>query len=179
MSKQYNEYLGKHKEAVANGFHWFKRNMKHLFIGDINIIRNLNTQIYYLHDESKFDVDEYKAYDDYFYNLGPSHSYLAIDDFRVAWLKHIHKNPHHWQYWVLIDDDGSINALDMPLKYIIEMICDWWSFSWIKGDLYEIFDWYDKHKDNMILSDRTSVTVENILKQMKKKLDIIGGKKND
>ena len=22
----------------------------------------------------------------------------------------------------------------MPYPYIIEMICDWWTFSWIKGD---------------------------------------------
>ena len=66
--------------------------------------------------------------------------------------------------------DGTV-ALDIPYKYVIEMICDWWSFSWSKGDLYEIFNWYDKHKDRMILSKNTRELVEDILDQIKNKLD--------
>nr|DAE02562.1 MAG TPA: hypothetical protein [Siphoviridae sp. ctmYS12] len=30
--------------------------------------------------------------------------------------------------------------MDMPYNYIIEMICDWWAFSWNKGNLQEIFN---------------------------------------
>lgn len=90
-----------------------------------------------------------------------------------AWLHHIHENPHHWQYWVLVNDDpeeGAI-ALDIPYKYVIEMICDWWSFSWKTGNLYEIFDWYDAHKNHMILSEYTRELVEEILEKIKVKLD--------
>lgn len=53
------------------------------------------------------------------------------------------------------------------------MICDWWSFSWNKGDLYEIFNWYEEHKDKMILHERTREKVEFILYKMKDKLDVI------
>ena len=60
--------------------------------------------------------------------------------------------------------------LDMPYEYIIEMICDWWAFSWRNGDLTEIFDWYGKHKDYMKLSDKTRKTVEGILSKIKDKL---------
>lgn len=96
-----------------------------------------------------------------------------VKDFDYAWLHHIHMNPHHWQYWVLHHDepDKPVTVLDMPFHYIIEMICDWWSFSWENGNLYEIFDWYEKHKENMMLSKRTRITVETFLERMKKKLD--------
>jgi hypothetical protein len=51
------------------------------------------------------------------------------------------------------------------------MICDWWAFSWNKGNLYEIFKWYDQHKAYMKLSGKTRKTVEDILEKLKAKLD--------
>ena len=86
---------------------------------------------------------------------------------------HIHRNPHHWQHWILTNDDPdeAETILDMPYNYIIEMICDWWSFSWNSENLREIFDWYSKHKKYMKLSAKTRLTVENILKEINKKLD--------
>ena len=72
------------------------------------------------------------------------------------------RNPHHWQHWVLINDDpgeGEV-LLEMPYNYIIEMICDWWAFSWEKGNLSEIFSWYDEHKDYIKLHPNTRETVK-------------------
>lgn len=59
----------------------------------------------------------------------------------------------------------------MPYNYIIEMICDWWAFSWNSENLNEIFDWYDKHKNYIKLSDNTRKTVEDILSKIKDKLE--------
>ena len=59
----------------------------------------------------------------------------------------------------------------MPYKYIVEMVMDWWSFSHAKGNLYEIFSWYDEHKAYMKLSNKTRKTVEDILEKIKTKLD--------
>ena len=59
----------------------------------------------------------------------------------------------------------------MPDNYIIEMICDWWAFSWSKGNLNEIFKWYDDHKEYIKLSIKTRQKVEDILYQIRKKLD--------
>ena len=73
----------------------------------------------------------------------------------------------------MINDDpkeGTI-CLDMPYNYIIEMICDWWSFSFKTGDLTEIFNWYDSHKDHIKLSDNTRKTVHDILSRIKEKVE--------
>ena len=126
------------------------------------------------HDQSKYDKEEYDAYDKYFYG---NRSYEVVQNFNYAWLQHIHKNPHHWQHWILINDDSDLGivALEIPLNYIIEMICDWWSFSWRSGDLYEIFDWYAKHRDGMQMNDTSRIIVEDILNKMRTKLDDIYG----
>ena len=52
-----------------------------------------------------------------------------------------------------------------------EMICDWWAFSWAKGNLHEIFKWYDEHKKYMKLHTNTRKKVEDILGRIKEKLD--------
>ena len=59
----------------------------------------------------------------------------------------------------------------MPDCYIIEMICDWWSFSWKQENLHEIFKWYEERKNYIKLSDYTRRKVENILNKMHIVLD--------
>lgn len=169
MSMEYDLYLQEHKENVFKGLEWIHENLPNVLEG-CNY-GALEQQIRYNHDASKSELDEYVAYDRYFY--GGNRSYKVCEDFNYAWLQHIHRNPHHWQHWVLINDDpdeGTM-AIDMPYNYIIEMICDWWSFSWSKGDLREIFKWYDEHKDHMKLGDKTRKIVENILDAIAKKLE--------
>lgn len=47
-------------------------------------------------------------------------------DFKRAWLHHQNVNPHHWQYWVLLNDFGCPETcLEMPEEYMLEMIADW------------------------------------------------------
>lgn len=166
MSVQYDQYLENHKANVRKAFEWFKENLPEFLIDD----HDYEHQICFSHDYSKNDYSEYKAYDDYFY--GGNRSYAVVQNFKKAFLRHIHCNPHHWQHWVLIQDDPDNGELilDMPNEYIIEMICDWWSFSWSKGNLNEIFTWYDAHKDYIKLSSSTRFTVETILKRMKEKI---------
>lgn len=164
MSVQYNLYLKEHIGNVLKAFEWLKKNIP-------EVITECDFSNIHRHDASKYQTDEYYPYDAYFY--GGNKSYDVVNEFNNAWLKHIHRNPHHWQHWVLVNDDpkkGSV-GLAMPYNYIIEMICDWWTFSWKSGNLYEIFDWYDKHKDYMILHDSTRKSVEHILNQIKEKLD--------
>lgn len=164
MSAQYDLYLQQHKNNVYKGFEWIQQNLPEL------LVYSVGWQTEFAHDTSKTDPDEYEAYDAYYY--GGNRSYQVVQDYNRAWLLHLHRNPHHWQYWVLINDDlneGEI-VLDMPDNYILEMICDWWAFSWAKGNLKEIFGWYDEHKDYMKLSDRTRKSVELILSKIKEKL---------
>lgn len=169
MSREYDLYLEQHKGNVAKGFHWIQENLPELINGVTGA--DLEHQICFAHDASKSKLDEYEAYDKYFY--GGNRSFQVVQDFRLAWLKHIHRNPHHWQYWILNNDEPSEGEiiLDMPYNYVIEMICDWWAFSWSKNEPREIFYWYDNHKDYMKLSDKSRKTVEEILEKIQVKLD--------
>ena len=161
MSVKYDEYIAEHKTNVQNAYEWLTSNIPELF--EEPDCKILCDSIIAKHDDSKYESDEYWSYDEYFY--GGNRSYKVVNNFNHAWLHHIHHNEHHWQHWVLNNDDpdkGEI-VLDMPYVYIIEMICDWWSFSWKKGNLYELFDWFKEHQEYMKLSDHTRKTVNNIL----------------
>ena len=74
------------------------------------------------------------------------------------------------QYCVLIKDEDGIKCLDMPYNYIVEMILDWWTFSWKTNKLTEIFSWYEKNKSKIKLSENTRQIVEEILNKMKELL---------
>lgn len=165
MSVQYDNYLTEHKENVAKGFRWLQENIPEV------IEDGFEWQICFNHDASKTDPEEYDAYDAYFY--GNNRSYSVVQNFKKAWLRHIHNNPHHWQHWILINDEPKegMVVIDMPYIYVVEMICDWWSFSWKKGNLNEIFGWYEDRKDYMKLSANTRRSVEYILGKMKDKLE--------
>lgn len=165
MSWDYDNYLQEHIENVQKGFRWMQEHLPGLILDEFDYSNILH------HDNSKRQPKEYKAYDAYFYERNKS--FQVVQDFNYAWLHHLHHNPHHWQYWVLINDDpeeGTV-ALEMPYEYIVEMICDWWSFSWKTGKLRSIFDWYDEHKERMILADNTKKLVERFLEEIKMELD--------
>lgn len=164
MSLEYDQYLNEHISNVQAGAMWILDHMPEL-VNSVDIDK-LTTNIWQ-HDKSKTSSEEYDSYDNYFYG---NKSYEVKKAFNYAWLHHIHNNPHHWQYWVLEQDDGPEKILEMPLEYIVEMVADWWSFSWKTGNLYDIFDWYEKHK-NMKLGVSTRVMVEKILAKIKKELD--------
>ena len=172
MSYEYNQYLDNHIANVWKAFLYMKANLDGV-IRDIPGV-DWDWQIRLEHDKSKLLKEEYDAYDAYFY--GNDKSSEIETAFEQAFLHHIHSNPHHWQYWVLIKDDpenGNTEIVGMPIpyNYIIEMICDWWAFSWANENLYEIFAWYDDHKDNIKLHQNTRQTVEFVLGEIKKELE--------
>ena len=164
MSQQYDEYLQEHISNVNKAWMWMEEHgiiPPHMAYEGERLIN---------HDQSKYYEEEYDAYDDYFYGKeGKDEEDISVIDsaFDYAWLHHIHNNPHHWQYWVLINDENGIKALEMPHSRVYEMIADWWSFSWRNGDLKEIFNWYNKHKDKMIMHQSTKRLVEKVLDQIR------------
>ena len=167
MSKEYDKYLTQHISNVKKGYDWLRENLPEVIVPMLFKDEHIRG----FHDHSKYTKAEYDAYDDYFY--GEVKTEKVKYEFNRAWLHHIHANPHHWQHWVLVNDDpeeGTI-ALPMDYEYVIEMICDWWAFSWAKNNLYEIFNWYDDHKKRMILHEDTRKIVENILGKIRAKLD--------
>ena len=160
---QYKEYLCNHKQGVKNGYEWLKLTI----LSNIDIDLSITDKLIQYHDSSKYIREEFDAYKDYFYDEQTDEVKRRFD---YAWLHHIHENPHHWQHWLLQEDDGDLKALDIPIQYIIEMICDWWAFSWNKNDLFEIFRWYENNRDKQNLSVKTREVVEAILHEMKTQL---------
>lgn len=175
MSIEYDVYLNSHKANTMRAFNWL---CEYVFDSDFianwivgTVARNIRN-----HDESKYSTEEYRAYDEWFYSDRRNGKFVE-ENFNRAWLHHIHNNPHHWQHWILVNDDAELGtiALEMPMEYVIEMICDWWSFGWKTGNLYEIFNWYEKNKEHIILHENTRWEVEKILSAMKKKLNYNNG----
>lgn len=169
MSEQYDAYLHTHYSAVEMAAAWMAESL--------NAVKELpyDEYFYFLynarnHDQSKWSKDEYDAYDKYFYGDADE------DAFNRAWLHHIHNNPHHWQHWLLMNDDGKYRdpgkmiPLEMPKVYALEMIADWWSFSWVSGNLSGMFDWYEEHKDNIILHEKTREYVESVLDEIRERI---------
>lgn len=158
MNAKYDAYLNDHIENVNKAFSYLKPYLKKydVIISDA-LIENLEKRIE-KHDASKFDKQEYDAYADYFFGSKPVLTETKRK-FDYAWLHHIKHNSHHWQAWVIPGD----KALEMPTSYVVEMICDWWSFGLSKGMPLEIFDWYKEHKDEMQLHPNTLKLVNELL----------------
>jgi hypothetical protein len=117
------------------------------------------------HDLSKFSPTEFFPYAKRFF----SGEQLSEEDelkWKHAWLHHQHKNKHHWEYWV-VDPINKI-AVPMPRKYLIEMVCDWRSFSrkWGRKLKPSGLDLTDK----IVLHPNTKKELEEIMKR-KRKLD--------
>jgi len=134
-----------------------------------------------VHDLSKWRPSEFIPYARYFYGNYPSglekdlpngfsgkiKSDIEID-FNVAWLLHQNRNPHHWQYWILLEDSGGEIAMKMPMKYVKEMLCDWWGSSVATGNGGNIKDWYREVKNVTKMHGSTREYFERAVKNSSK-----------
>ncbi len=113
----------------------------------------------FLHDWSKMLPWEWFPYANYFYGKKNINNEDKLD---TAWLKHQNRNKHHWQYWILNEDDGGTKILPMPDKYIKEMICDWAGAGIAQGKTGEhaVVEWYSKNKSNQRMHPETRKRVE-------------------
>ena len=115
------------------------------------------------HDSSNYEDEEFEPYCNYFYpTVDCPKDHSAFDR---AWLHHQKVNPHHWQYWVLIRDEGELVPMDMPISEIVNMCCDWHSFS-SKDPKSTAAAWYDKNQGKMMLSDNTTEIVTFLLQYL-------------
>ena len=159
---KYDRYLDDHIENVNKAYILLMPYLKkYNVINSDTILENLEKRIE-KHDTSKYDKQEYDAYANYYFGNKPV-SKDVQQKFDYAWLHHIKHNSHHWEAWVIPGD----KALEMPTSYVVEMICDWWSFGLSKDNPTEIFDWYKEHKSTMILHDSTRKLVEELLGLLK------------
>jgi len=136
----------------------------------------------FTHDLSKFSIAEFIPYAEFFHgyygvvaektytyeqiNNGQScvsNSYLECKKaFLKGWEHHKDKNKHHWNYW----DERN---LEMPTKYIRQMICDWMAMSVKFNSSPQEF--YLKNYTNIKLNKNDRHFVEILLKVAYEGLD--------
>ena len=150
--QEYLEYINDHKERVSQFSSWFQKECPDLFENiDIDVFNDLIAE----HDESKYSEEEFEPYAQRWHG-----DKKKTPEYERAWEHHWQNNEHHPEYWL---------GEDMPYIYILEMICDWGSFSIASGNMKELSDFYfnkainDPEKN---LSDATKEIIEDILSRI-------------
>jgi len=128
-----------------------------------------------LHDWHKFLPDEWGPYARHFYNVDGSAMqrrdstgyYKPTDtgdsEFDFAWLLHQKRGRHHWQWWVLLEDEGGVKILPMGEADRLEMLADWRGASRAQGTP-DIRKWYEANGDKMLLHPDTRAWIEEALR---------------
>ncbi len=127
-----------------------------------------------IHDWTKFTPAEWFPYVRQFYNPdgskrqvnradGGLHTRELDKAFNRAWLHHQKHNPHHWQHWVLINDEDGTVPLRMPIEYVYEMVADWDGARRAITGKSDPAGWYERNAEKMILHYATRHLVEAIL----------------
>ena len=103
------------------------------------------------HDLSKYSPTEFFNGVRFFTGTASPHlGERAKYGYSKAWLHHKGHNKHHAEYWVDIVD-GKSAPIEMPPKYLLEMLCDRIAASKIYlGDKYTDASpraYYETHKD--------------------------------
>lgn len=117
------------------------------------------------HDWSKFLPSEWKPYARFFYGTFRAG---AVESFQAAWLKHVNRQDHHWQYWVMpkVEEGIRLKVHEMPEECVREMVADWAGAGRGITGRWELSEWWAKEKDNMLLHPRTRIRVEQLVKQL-------------
>ncbi len=124
------------------------------------------------HDLSKFSPCEFLRGVKYFTGKASPHvGERKAKGYSEAWIHHHNKNKHHAEYWQDIAANGRSCAINMPLRYFIEMICDRVTASMIYlGKNYtnaSPFEYYEAHKDENKLSAYTRHELEKALLEIR------------
>jgi hypothetical protein len=121
-----------------------------------------------IHDYSKFSPFEWIPYAEAFYAKDGTSQYVESERFDQAWNKHQKRNKHHWQYWILkLDSKKDPILLEMPKKYVLEMVADWMGAGKAITGRWEVKEWYAKNKLKIMLNPKTRKQVETIIEELK------------
>lgn len=119
-----------------------------------------------LHDWDKFRYSYFKAYANHFYNPdGTKRSNphrFSTDEMRKARLGHL-RQKHHWQAWVIIRSNKRLEPIEIPKRYILEMVADWMSIGKILYGNENPVKWWHSCKSKMVFHPKTATLIESIL----------------
>ena len=88
--------------------------------------------------------------------------------YSAAWLHHKGRNRHHFEYWSDYNPvERRVGPVKMPLRYVIEMVCDRMAASKIYlGDKYtdaSALDYFVHGKSHRVIHPETSDLCERLL----------------
>jgi hypothetical protein len=154
---EYLNYIEEHKKNVAEIWKCLQKRCKGNYLLD-DFTYNIIDELIITHDESKKSGHEFSRYRAKFFPCKTEKTGDLKDsieeNFKYACNFHYNSNPHHWEFWVMVRDV----PIKMPLKYVIEMLCDWSAMGLKFGDLPSNF--YNKNKPKMILHKHTIILIE-------------------
>lgn len=127
------------------------------------------------HDLSKYSPTEFFEGAKYFQgNRSPNERAREVKGYSLAWMHHKGRNKHHFEYWNDINiETKTYEAVEMPLKYVIEMFCDRVAASKIYGgknysDDYAL-NYFLRAKGNRKIHPNTSKLLEKLLRMLAEK----------
>lgn len=127
-----------------------------------------------LHDWSKFRPSEFVPYAIHFHSgkftkaRDKTGYYKPTDTgdpgFDFAWFLHQKRNKHHWQYWVLPEDEAGAKILPMPERYWKEMVADWHGAARAQGS-GTVRAWYRANRHRLQLHAQTRQRVAQLVER--------------
>jgi hypothetical protein len=121
------------------------------------------------HDLSKYTPTEFiTGAKNYLGTKSPNERERQLYGYSKAWLHHKGRNRHHFEYWTDYNSKTkSIEPVEMPVKYVIEMFCDRVAASKIyKGKDYNDSSpllYYENRGDRKYLHKNTAALLEKFL----------------
>lgn len=168
--------------------HW--KNLKYLIKHKYFVLRaGLRYRVWWhqliLHDWSKLTLKEWFGYTNKFHgsylkqsqieslydplemNIPKSQEQVE-EEFGQAWNQHQKMNKHHWNYWVLVNGVDKIKALEMPERFVREMIADWVGAGQVINGRNDVVTWWMCNRHKMILHPNTRELVHQLIIQNEK-----------
>lgn len=108
----------------------------------------------FVHDLSKYSPEEFWEGVKYFQgSYSPIKNCKLENGYSKAWLHHIGRNKHHYEYWY--DYNADVSSPILPYKYFVEMVCD----SLAAGMVYQGKDWNQEYQMHYWLRVRESAKI--------------------
>lgn len=126
----------------------------------------------FMHDWSKYSPTEF--WESVKYYQGGKRSPVPFarqaKGYSSAWLHHMGRNRHHFEYWYDLEKGPNV----MPKKFALEMICDKLAASivyegkaWTKES--EIRYWNEKEKDRPYIHEKMKAFVTEVFEEVAEK----------
>ena len=124
------------------------------------------------HDLSKFSPTEFFESVKYYQgNSSPIPACKKVNGYSEAWQHHKGRNKHHYEYWTDNYDKGT-TTIQMPPKYVLEMMADWLAagrtYHGPKFTFDDEYDWWQVKKTlNPTIHPATMYAIDRFMGDMK------------